>query len=74
MKRLGPQLSTDDSEALEILMATTRAVAIHRNNLCSNTRKHLLRIVEYYANCWNELSDFTSEYFSDLDSELISSS
>lgn len=66
MIRLGPQLSEDDPEALEILMATTRAVSIHVRSLCPKTRKYLLRIVEYYANCWNELNDTTSEYFSDI--------
>ena len=66
MQRLGPQLSDDNPEALEIVMATIRAVSIHVQSLPSDTRKFLLRIVESYANCWNPLSDTSSEYFSDL--------
>ena len=47
-------------------MATIRAVSIHVKGIDDEARKFLLRIVECYANCWNELQESTSEYFSDI--------
>ena len=43
MVRLGPVLSENHSEALEIIMATARAVSIHVSKLTPTTRKNLLK-------------------------------
>ena len=51
MVRLGPVLTDENPESLEIIMATVRAVSIHVSKLTPETRKYLLKLVELYAHC-----------------------
>ena len=63
MIRLGPALTVDYPDTMEVLMATARAVSIHVTKITSETRKYLLKLVESYAHCWDELDSHTQQYY-----------
>ena len=63
MIRLGPALTVDYPDELEVVMATARAVSIHVTKITLETRKYLLKLVECYAHCWAELDQHTHQYY-----------
>ncbi|CBY22525.1 unnamed protein product [Oikopleura dioica] len=61
---LGPALAIDDSDALELLMASIRTLAVTGEGLSDMARKQLLKIVECYANyCFKSLPPAAKKYY-----------
>ena len=66
MIRLGPVLTTDHPDSLDMIMTTARAVSIHVVKITPEARKYLLKLVELYAHCWEPLDSDTSSFFSSV--------
>ena len=63
MIQLGPVLTNDNPDALDMIMTTARAVSIHVAKITPEARKYLLKLVELYAHCWAPLDSETASFF-----------
>ena len=63
MIRLGPVLTNEHPDSLDMIMTTARAVSIHVVKISPEARKYLLKLVELYAHCWEPLDPETSSFF-----------
>ena len=63
MVQLGPVLTNDNPDALDMIMTTARAVSIHVAKITPEARKYLLKLVELYAHCWTPLEIETASFF-----------
>ena len=63
MVRLGPVLTVDNPESLDVIMTTARAVSIHVAKITPECRRYLLKLVELYAHCWEPLDHDTNLFF-----------